>query len=85
MPHWCRASISFLQDRQEHAAAQEQTLKEVEGRRETKLAAIENLVATGMLTVTGVKQSPTNPLTLHLNPTPSAAEKLMQHFGGTVN
>jgi hypothetical protein len=60
-------------------------LKDVEGRRQTKLTAIENLVATGMLIVTGDKQSPTNPLTLHLNPTPSEPERLMQHYGGTVN
>ena len=66
--------ISFLQGCTDHTATREETLKEVEGRRETKIAAIQKLEATGMLIVTGIEHSPTNPLTLHLNPTPSAAE-----------
>lgn len=66
--------ISFLQDCPDHIATREETLKAVKGRREIKIAAIQKMEATGMLIMTGVEHSPTNPLTLHLNPTPSAPE-----------
>jgi hypothetical protein len=60
--------IHFLRDCENHTAQQETVLVKVKGRRENKLDALENLKSSGALMVTGVKQSPVNPLTLRLNP-----------------
>ena len=58
--------IEYIEGRDEQKARQETLLKEVTGRRETNLAAIQSLIERGVLKVTGVKQSPKDPLTLQL-------------------
>ena len=58
--------IEYIEGRDEQKARQEVLLKDVVGRRETKQAAIESLIERGVLKVTGVKQSPKDPLTLQL-------------------
>ena len=59
--------IAYLQETATGTATQADILDEVEGKRTSKIAAIETLKQMNVVTVTGVKQSPTNPLTLHLN------------------
>src|SRR5216684_5831244 len=60
--------IQYLQGCEKHSASQQLVLMNVEGRRERLLEALENLKSSAVLTVTGVKQSPVNPLTVTLNP-----------------
>ncbi len=59
--------ITFLQGRWDASATQADVLAEVEGKNASKINAIERLTSAGVLTVTGKKQSPTDPKTLHLN------------------
>ncbi len=58
--------IEFLSQCEGNWAFQELTLAGVKGRRENKLAAIDRLKDVGLVRVTGEKQSPKNPLKLHL-------------------
>ena len=60
--------ITYLQSRGNLTASQALLLNEVEGKNTYKLAAIDTLKTAGVITVTGKKQSPTDPLTLHLEP-----------------
>ncbi|MGC1298880.1 MAG: hypothetical protein WA869_27970, partial [Alloacidobacterium sp.] len=73
---------AYLQDRPNLTAPQQLMLDEVEGRNEHKHKAIKALIEDGVLTVTGKKQSPTDPLTLRLNPELLQMHKLMNKFGG---
>jgi len=66
--------IAFLQSRPNLTAPQTMTLSEVEGKNSYKIEAIERLKDAGVVTVTGKKQSPTDPLTLHLE-----SESLRMH------
>jgi hypothetical protein len=52
----------------DNTAPQEQVLAKVQGKRESLLDAIKRLKDESVLSVTGVQRSPTNPLTLTLNP-----------------
>jgi hypothetical protein len=77
--------ITYLQGRDAYTAPQEMTLENVEGRRESKFAAIEILKEAGVLTVTGTKQSPTDPLVLHLNIEALPQYNFLNRFGGPMN
>lgn len=72
--------IAFLQGRWDHSATQADTLAEVEGKNSLKITAIARLVDTGVVTVTGKKQSPTDPLTLHLNEAALAMNDFTNRF-----
>lgn len=62
--------IDYLQGCEQYTATQQSVLKNVKGRDERKLEALEKLKSANppVLTVTGNKQSPVNPLTLTLHP-----------------
>lgn len=77
--------IEYLQTIESGTAPQQAVLAEVEGKRVYKIAAIEALKAAGVVTISGVKQSPTNPLTLHLNKESVAMHKFIGLFKGKVN
>jgi hypothetical protein len=62
-------------------APQESVLKSVEGKRERLLDAIENLESNEVVTITGVRRSPTNPITLRLKPESLAMNDLRNRFG----
>ena len=61
--------IEYLLKCEKHTATQQEMLENVEGRDERLLEALEKLKSTdpAVLTVTGKKQSPTNPLRLTLH------------------
>lgn len=59
--------IAFLQQRWDHSATHSDTLAEVKGRTERKVEAIKSLIEKGVITVTGTKQSKSDPLVLHLH------------------
>lgn len=77
--------VQYLRNCECQTAPQESVLANVTGKRESKWDALDRLKASGVLTVSGVKQSRTNPLTVTLNP-----DKLEWHrftngqFGVTV-
>lgn len=60
--------IEYLQECANYTAPQEVVLQKVEGNRAALLDAIKRLRDESVLSVTGVQRSPTNPLTLTLNP-----------------
>ena len=60
--------IGCLSDHENFSATQEQLVKEVRGKRQSVLDAIERLSGAGVVTFSGTKQSPTDPLKLTLNP-----------------
>jgi hypothetical protein len=66
------------------SAKQSLVTSEVEGKASLKLEAIEALKSSGVLTVTGEKQSPTNPTVLHLNPAHLATHSFINRFEGSV-
>lgn len=72
--------IKALKERWECSAAQSVILDEVKGKTTLKLEAIKDLVAKGVVTTTGTKQSRTNPLVLHLNE--SAIQGFLNNFVG---
>jgi hypothetical protein len=72
--------IAFLQERQDHAAKHSDVLEEVEGKTSLKLGAINNLTERGVVTVTGTKQSKTDPLVLHLNESALQANDFINKF-----
>ena len=74
--------ITYLQNRQNGTATQALTLDEVEGKDTYKLKAIETLKEAGVLVVTGKKQSPTDPLTLRLNPDSLRIHDFVNRFDG---
>jgi hypothetical protein len=76
--------ITYLQSC-DGTARRELILDAVEGKRTLKIAAVEALKEAGVVTVTGVEQSPTNPLVLHLNPDSLHIHDFMQKFGGEIN
>lgn len=59
--------VTYLSSRNNEAATQMLVLEEVEGKTERLLEAIQNLAAEKVVTITGAKHSPTDPLTLRLN------------------
>ena len=59
--------IEYLQSC-DNKAPQEQVLSKAQGKRESLLEAVKRLIACSVLSVTGIAHSPTNPLTLTLNP-----------------
>jgi hypothetical protein len=77
--------IAFLQTCDGHSATQETTLREVEGRRTTNSEAIGKLSTAGVLTISGTKQSPVDPLTLHLNADALSTYSFTEKFGGMVD
>jgi AAA domain len=60
--------IEYLMGCEDQTATQEGVLASVEGRRERLLEAIEQQKVAGVLTVSGIKQSPVDPLRLTLHP-----------------
>lgn len=60
--------IQHLLTCKDYTATQQSVMESVTGRDERLLEAIEELKCADVLTVSGVKQSPINPLTLTLNP-----------------
>jgi hypothetical protein len=73
--------VTYLQGRDGCTASQETTLENVEGRRESKFEAIETLKEAGVLTVTGVKHSPIDPLVLHLNTDALPLHNFINRYG----
>jgi hypothetical protein len=71
--------IEYLQS-SDGCAPQEQILTKVEGKRKNLLDAIKRLVDEAVLTFQGVPHSPTNPLTLRINP-----EELPMYYMGKGN
>jgi hypothetical protein len=59
--------IEYLRSCEDNSAPQEQVLKEVGGKRKRSFDSIKRLTDESVLTITGVRHSPTNPLTLTLN------------------
>jgi hypothetical protein len=59
--------VTYLSSRNNESATQMLVLEEVEGKTERLLEAIQNLAAAKVLTITGAKRSPTDPLTLRLD------------------
>jgi hypothetical protein len=76
--------IAYLQSCDGNTASREQTLNEVEGKRTLKIAAIEVLKESGVVIVTGIEHSPTNPLALHLNQETLPIHNFVQQFGGEI-
>lgn len=74
--------IRYLQSRDNLTATQALTLDEVEGKDTYKLAAIQTLMDAGVIMVTGKKQSPTDPLTLHLNQGSLRIHDFVNRFDG---
>ena len=60
--------IEYFRDCGSLTAPQEQVLNKVEGKRKNVLEAVKRLADESVLTIMGVPHSPTNPLTLTLNP-----------------
>jgi hypothetical protein len=72
--------VSYLKERHDGSAPYSEVLKAVEGRTELNQGAIKSLVEKGILTVTGKKQSRTDPQILHLNE--NATEVLLNRCVG---
>jgi hypothetical protein len=77
--------VTYLSGIPTESARQEILLEEVEGKRAFKLAAVKTLTQAGVIMVTGQKQSPANPLTLHLNRDALGLYDFGNKFGGSVN
>jgi hypothetical protein len=74
--------IAYLQGRWDMSAPYADVLAAVEGRKSIKIEAIERLNASGVLSVTGKKQSPADPLVLHLNESGLVMHDFQSRFGG---
>jgi hypothetical protein len=74
--------IEYLESCDGCVAPQETVLREVAGRRLTVLDAVKMLADAKVLTVTGIKHSPVDPLTLRLNPDAKSRYQFMNRFGG---
>lgn len=74
--------IAYLSAIPTEMARQSILLDEVEGKNAHKLLAIQNLIDAGVLKVTGKKQSPADPLTLHLNRQALPMLDFINNFGG---
>jgi hypothetical protein len=77
--------IEYLQSIESGTPSQQAVLEEVEGKRIYKIAAIEALKVAQVVTVSGVKQSPTNPLTLHLDRKAMGMHKFLTQHSGKAN
>lgn len=74
--------ITYLQSRDNLSATKVLTLDEVEGKDTYKLAAIDALAEAGVITITGKRQSATDPLTLKLNPDSLRIHDFIYKFDG---
>jgi hypothetical protein len=77
--------IEYLANCEGGTATQAEVLREVVGNNQVKIDAIQSLIEMGVVTPGGVKQSPTNPTTLHLNADSSGMRYFLLKYGGTVN
>jgi AAA domain len=76
--------VAFLQSCDGQSEHREKVLNDVQGSRSAKIAAVETLKSNGVLTQSGVKQSPTDPLVLHLNTTMAAMDGFLKKAAGSV-
>lgn len=77
--------LAFLQGQDAQSAKQAHLLSEVDGNRALLIGAIDRLKLAGVLTTTGVKQSPTNPIVLHVNEDSLRIHEFTQKWKGSVN
>lgn len=75
--------IEYLMNCDGNTAAQQVALDGVEGKRQNLIEAIDNLASKGVVEITGVKHSPTKPLTLRLKADSLAMNTFMSRYGST--